>query len=405
MQIKKFHENRDCCEWDDIMNVNFEFFDKEPLENIITCLNFKMDKVIFFGHSDLMNQKRIKTTRDSLKNICGIEDVKFVELSKSNLYRVLEILEKEIQIEKHRGSKCFFDLTGGEGLILVAMGILSTKYETPLHQYDVWKEELITFNNREFPGIEELVEKRKINLTLDDIISMWGGSINYRQQKVVKSQMEDPAFKADFEKLWSIAGRDSRKWNGLSGVLKKLLNREDEEMNVLASRKEFQKAVQQSSGITIKHAEIMLHQLGDAGILEEVWSSEEAIGFRYKNPIIRECMMDAGCALELFAYYEKVADDRFSDCRVGVHIDWDGDMSGSELDVENEIDVLALEGNIPVFSSCKNGKVNQMALYELETVARRFGGRYVRREMIAGQKMTEGYEVRAEEMGIRVIYV
>lgn len=387
------------------MNVNFEFFDKEPLENLITCLNYKMDKVIFFGQSDLMNQKRIQVTRDSLRNICGIEDVKFIELSKSNLYRVIEVLEKEIQIEKHRGSNCFFDLTGGEGLILVAMGILSTKYETPLHQYDVWKEELNTFNNREFPGIEELVEKRKINLTLDNIISMWGGSINYRQQKVVKSQMEDPAFMADFEKLWNIAGRDSRKWNGFSGMLKKLINREDEEMNVLASRKEFQKAVQQSGGITIKHAEIMIHQLGDAGILEEVWSSEEAIGFRYKDSIMRECMMDAGCALELHSYYEKIADERFSDVRVGVHIDWDGDMSGSELDVENEIDVLALEGNIPVFSSCKNGKVNQMALYELETVARRFGGRYVRREMIAGQKMTEGYEVRAEEMGIKVIYV
>ena len=387
------------------MNVNFEFFDKEPLENLITCLNYKMDKVIFFGQSDLMNQKRIQVTRDSLKNICGIEDVKFIELSKSNLYRVIEVLEKEIQIEKHRGSNCFFDLTGGEGLILVAMGILSTKYETPLHQYDVWKEELNTFNNREFPGIEELAEKRKINLTLDNIISMWGGSINYRQQKVVKSQMEDSAFKADFEKLWNIAGRDSRKWNGFSGMLKKLINREDEEMNVLASRKEFQRAVQQSGGITIKHAEIMIHQLGDAGILEDVWSSEEAIGFRYKDSVMRECMMDAGCALELHSYYEKIADERFSDVRVGVHIDWDGDMSGSELDVENEIDVLALEGNIPVFASCKNGKVNQMALYELETVARRFGGRYVRREMIAGQKMTEGYEVRAEEMGIKVIYV
>lgn len=387
------------------MNVNFEFFDKEPLENLITCLNYKMDKVIFFGHSDLMNQRRIQVTRDSLKNICGIEDVKFIEMSQSNLYRVVEVLEKEIQIEKHRGSKCFFDLTGGEGLLLVAMGILSTKYETPLHQYDVWKEELITFNNREFPGIEELAEKRKITLTLDDAIAMHGGCINYRQQKVIKSQMEDPVFKADFEKLWSVAGKDPRRWNGVSGVFKKLMNREDEEMNVLASRKEFQRAVQQSSGITIKHAEMMIHELGDVGILEEVWSSEEAIGFRYKNSIMKECMLDAGCALELHAYYEKSNDERFSDVRVGVHIDWDGDTSGSELDVENEIDVLALEGNIPVFASCKNGKVNQMALYELETVARRFGGRYVGREMIAGQKMTDGYEARAEEMGIKVIYV
>ncbi len=387
------------------MNVNFEFFDKEPIENLITCLNYKMDKVIFFGHSDLMNRERIENTRNSLKSICGITDVKFVEMSKSNLYRVIEVLEKEIQVEMNRGGHCFFDLTGGEGLILVAMGILSTRYQTPLHQYDVWKNELNTFNNREFPGLEELAEPRKIKLTLDDVIAMWGGSINYKQQKVVKSQMDDPAFVEDFQKLWSVAVKDSRRWNGLSGVFKKLLNKEDEELNVIVSRKELIRAVQQSSGITYKQAELMIMELGKVGILENVWSSQEAIGFKYKNAVIKECLLDAGCALELHAYYEKSQDERYTDCRVGVHIDWDGDTTGPELDVENEIDVLALEGYIPVFASCKNGKVNQMALYELETVARRFGGRYVRREMIAGQRMTEGYETRAEEMGIRVIYV
>lgn len=387
------------------MNVNFEFFDKEPIENLITCLNYKMDKVIFFGHSDLMNQERIENTRNSLKTICGITDVKFVEMSKSNLYRVIEVLEKEIQMEKNRGSNCFFDLTGGEGLILVAMGILSTRFEAPMHQYDVWKNELNTFNNREFPGLEELAEPRKIQLTLDDVIAMWGGSINYRQQKVVKSQMEDPVFKEDFQKLWSVARKDSRRWNGLSGVFKKLLNKEDDDLNVIVSRKELIRAVQQSSGITYKQAELMIFELGDVGVLENVWSSSEAVGYKYKNAIIKECLLDAGCALELHAYYEKAQDERYTDCRVGVHIDWDGDTNGPDLDVENEIDVLALEGYIPVFASCKNGKVNQMALYELETVARRFGGRYVRREMIVGQRMTEGYETRAEEMGIQVIYV
>ena len=61
------------------MNVNIEFFDSEPLENLITCLNFKMDKVIFFGHSDTMTENRIQDTRRALSNICGIEDVEFGE--------------------------------------------------------------------------------------------------------------------------------------------------------------------------------------------------------------------------------------------------------------------------------------------------------------------------------------
>lgn len=29
------------------MVVNYEFLDKEPMDNLITCLNFKVDKVVF----------------------------------------------------------------------------------------------------------------------------------------------------------------------------------------------------------------------------------------------------------------------------------------------------------------------------------------------------------------------
>jgi len=57
---------------------------------------------------------------------------------------------------------------------------------------------------------------------------------------------------------------------------------------------------------------------------------------------------------------------------------------------------------VPVFISCKNGRVNQMALYELDAVANRFGGKYVRKELAATQEITPGYLKRAEEMGIVV---
>ena len=34
------------------MRVEFEFYDEEPLENIITCLNYQMDKVVFFKYKN-----------------------------------------------------------------------------------------------------------------------------------------------------------------------------------------------------------------------------------------------------------------------------------------------------------------------------------------------------------------
>lgn len=40
------------------MVVNFEFLGGEPIENTITCMNFKVDKVVFFGyHEEILLQK------------------------------------------------------------------------------------------------------------------------------------------------------------------------------------------------------------------------------------------------------------------------------------------------------------------------------------------------------------
>ena len=386
------------------MNTVIEFFDEDPIENLITCINYQFDKVLYFGHKDSMTQERVRITRDSLKRICNITEVEFIELSKKSLDRVVEILEREINEEKKQRNQCFFDLTGGEGLILVAMGILSTKYETPMHRYDIWSGELTVFRNKEGLRIDEAVPSKEVKLSLDDMIAMWDGVINYRQQKMAKSHLEEKEFIADFEKIWSVAGRDAKKWNTFSGIFKRFAGDENENLTVTAPVKELDKCIRQYGALTRRGAIAMLHELNDLGILEHVKTDNEKLRYKFKNAIVKECLLDAGCALELHTYYEMKNSGRYSDCRVGVHIDWDGKIGGKEQDVINEIDVLALEGYIPVFISCKNGKVNQMALYELDAVASRFGGRYVRKEMRAGQELSEAYANRAREMQIEVRY-
>ena len=91
------------------------------------------------------------------------------------------------------------------------------------------------------------------------------------------------------------------------------------------------------------------------------------------------------------------------DCRIGVHIDWDGVIHQSRGDdVLNEIDVLSLYKNIPVFISCKNGHVDQHALYELETVANRFGGKYAKKILVVTKPLSHSHLLRAAEMEIEV---
>lgn len=384
------------------MNVNIEFFDSEPLENLITCLNFKMDKVIFFGHSDTMTESRIQDTRRALRNICGIEEVEFITVSQKSLYKVLELLEKEITAEMKSGNTCFFDLSGGEDLVLVAMGMLATQYKVPLHKFALPENELYLLTKWDaVPRIDEVVERRDLQLTLDDIIGLHGGVINYRQQKDVKSNLQDKDFADTVKIMWEIANDSQKKWNGLSSVFKECTKYEDETQRVRVSVKAMKQALKRIPDIiSVKEFGNYLNRLAGQAILEKVSIDEEMIKFSYKTPLIRDCVLDAGCLLELHTYYERMESGRYSDCRVGVHIDWDGEINGREIDVENEIDVMLLEGVVPVFISCKNGRVNQMALYELDAVANRFGGKYVRKELSATQEITPGYLKRAEEMGI-----
>jgi|GEM_PF-5841886 len=38
------------------MVVNFEFLGNEPIENVVTCLNYAVDKVIYFGYSEAIRE-------------------------------------------------------------------------------------------------------------------------------------------------------------------------------------------------------------------------------------------------------------------------------------------------------------------------------------------------------------
>ena len=74
----------------------------------------------------------------------------------------------------------------------------------------------------------------------------------------------------------------------------------------------------------------------------------------------------------------------------------------------NEIDVILMKNVCPIFISCKNGKVGGLALHELETVSRKFGGKYARKALIIGPALdqttgTMYFRQRARDMHIWII--
>jgi hypothetical protein len=62
----------------------------------------------------------------------------------------------------------------------------------------------------------------------------------------------------------------------------------------------------------------------------------------------------------------------------------------------------------PIFISCKSGKAGGLALHELETVSRKFGGKYARKALVLARPCddtasTNYFRQRARDMHIWII--
>ena len=132
-----------------------------------------------------------------------------------------------------------------------------------------------------------------------------------------------------------------------------------------------------------------------------------------------KCLTKEGQALEMKIFLTAkslqtaMGKPVYCDVMNGVYIDWDGEIHKEKdkenQDTKNEMDVILMQGLIPVFISCTNGNIEMEELYKLHTVAHRFGGSYVKKVLIATSlqdSTKKGRQIlqRAKDMGIRVVY-
>ena len=381
------------------MIVNIEFLSDEPIENVNTSLHFKIDKTIFFGFADVIEEKR-EITKNFLKKHCGVREVSFICLPEYQLDSILATMRKVVEQELIRKNDVFFEVTGGESLILIAFGMLAESFKAPMHSFDIETQKLIELNRENVTPISEVVPRQHIKLNLDAFIEMQGGKINYRLHKGAKN-LEDPEFEKQIEALWAISSKYGEKWNYFADFLRRCCE-PDENWQVNITGKQVIAAYRKVNRFrSIRELGKILSECAAVGVFLDFVHSKDQLSFRYKDEKIKDILWDAGSILEMHTFMEER--ENADDCMVGVHLDWDGVIyNHSGKDTLNEIDVLSLHGVIPTFISCKNGSVNQMALYELQTVADKFGGKYAKKAIAAPQGLNDTHTLRAKEMGIEI---
>lgn len=376
------------------MNVNIEFFSDDALENIATSLHYNIDKLIFIGYANQMDTARKRNLTGLINNVLNIRYVEYVEVEENYLNDITYKLLSTVEREQSSGNSCYFNLTGGDDLILVAAGIVAAHTNVPMHQLDIIDNTLSEFIIEDNDTrMSSLLKDEPIILSLSNYMKFRGTCINYRMKKTFKTQLSDPQFISDIKNLWQICKKYGKQWNIYGKFFR---NNADTPIDEL---------VYSPFGPTdnISRIQSLLKELEQIGAITRVRRDEGCFRFKYKSQDIKDCLCDSGSILELYTYISALECNYFDTCDIGVHLDWDGIINGWLPDVVNEVDVLLMKDNIPTFISCKNGRVDKDALYELDTVTQKFGGKYAHKIIISPQSNDETLSERAREMGIDLV--
>ena len=408
-----------------------EFFDRTPVENIISCLSMRPNKVILAGGSSDMSEHGRILKRVAAAHGLDIE-ISCVPVDRNNLTNAVSCLCGIIESEPGDFS---IDLTGGEDLLLVAAGIVAERYaknggrHIELHHYNVRTGAVQDCDNN-----NKVFNNTNPKLSIVDDIVLHGGKLRYSNSVLgdgtYRMSLSDD-FAEDVNSMWDLCRTDPAQWNMNLNALELLSHYKMQDDDPLDFFLTFRYAEEHIPNCTEKLNRVcrLAEELGRRGIIEKLRVDSGLLAFRYKNAQIKRCLAKAGSVLEikmLLLANSALDDDGnqyYNDAASGVTIVWSNHGSSvrrwnfydestdyCDINTENEIDVMLMRGVIPVFVSCKNGAVDSNELYKLNTVADRFGSIYAKKIIAATYlgKMGSGREMdpfrrRAEEMGIELI--
>lgn len=366
-----------------------EIFDSKQYENIITPFSLQnLSKIIYIGSENVMTKEKINNIKkfyDSQKSSVPVE---FYYVKRDEAQAVKTTLSGIIRSNKN----CIFDATGGEDLILSVAGICACEFSVPVIRTSTDNASLSAING----DIRNLHSKAP-SFGIDELICLQGG-------KILSSTSSDKILKQDIDyirKLFLINSINCENYILFCNIISEYIA--DDNEYIIIPKEKAELLNDRHKGIILN----ILRLLEEYALIEEI-SNDNSLKFRINRPIIASCLKKAGNLLE---YYTAIAarDSRMqlSDIRIGASIEWNN--RNSFLETLNEIDVLAVYENKPVFISCKNGYVKKEALYELDAVSRALGGSYAKKILVCtyistNRSAREHIINRAHDMDIGIIY-
>ena len=379
-------------------NVLIEFFDQDYLENIIASLDGSFNKVIFFYESQ--NKKFVEESSKYLKMFLYQKKKMSVEFRMIEPYDYTSVISSFDQLPM-KNTNYVFDTTGGSNFFIAVAGYYAAHFpqENEIRIYDINKG--ICYSSKE----EQ--KSRKITLPklkVEEIIKIHNASVIKEPGNLIRYTINNADQKV-LERLWKLASEDTAQWNKFMNNPRIIYPHKTINGKNAITRTD---TVYNDDLACHNHVIKRLKEYGFVKFTKKTPCEEKKGAMEIKYDLfvpdsISSVFKQAGNLLELYTY---AAADRcgcFNDVVTGVNLDWDTKENKSSDETSNEIDVIATAGCIPIVISCKNTNIIKEYLYELETVANHYCGKYSRKVIATSAKAPPVIRNRAKDMGIIVI--
>lgn len=411
-----------------------ELYDSTPINNIIGALTFAPEKIVYvgsFSKKQFASKKQPVLEKYLLQKQLAHTVIEYVQVRKDDLHDIIDKLEKVYT----ENTDCRFNIevTGGDDLMLVAIGVLCQRHpEIQMFQISSKLRNIKSFSlsdvNESDKSAVEFSNTVEDNLILHGscILSADGGDCLGEKGWNINEE-----FIAQVNVMWDICCRGiperfetvpfkihsyPNMWNKVTSVLMALdgISAQRDNANIIQiPEKIYIETASRYADVNIvdSYLEYLMYRN-----LLMIYSENGFVFIEFENDRIRNCFTKSGNILELKSYIllRKLLEEYRADVRMGVIIDWDGDVPEEEsltydANTINEVDIIVSVGITPYFISCKNGRFTSDELYKLDTVAEHFGTGYAKKLIVTTDMkyaLNDHEEVilqRARDMGIVIV--
>lgn len=365
-----------------------ELYDERPIENILATEVFRPERTVYLCPSEIAQDKQLQKKIKQYFMHRGL-DTELVFLESSLFYtgKVLNQLRSTVQ----QYGNCMLDITGGTDAALFACGQLCAEMNIPAFTYSRRNNCFYNIQNAEF------AEKKACDIkhNVEDCFLMAGGAM--RGGRVDNSLLN--AYLDRIDSFFRVYMKYRTQWVRIVHYIQKTSQTKDGQKIPLTVETDY--FVKGERNARIEAPQECLYDLEEIGFLSDVEVSREHVSYTFGDYQIRTWLRDIGSVLELYVYKSCVDTGIFNDVYTSAVVDWEGDFRRDN--VTNEIDVMAMQGTIPAFISCKTCSVTTEALNELAILRDRFGGNGAKAAIVTTQQCRSVTRHRAAELSIDVI--